>query len=202
MFRYLRLLNFLLLAGCGYHFQETAQKTTLSIPYVKGDNEGQLTSELIRQFSASGAYEVVRTGGSLLLKVDIMGDNQEKIGFRYDREEFSGKIKKNLMATENRRLIRAEVSLIEEASNEVVSGPFQVTAFADFDYTDVNSIYDLAFIGPHDKRTTVLNFSLGQVDSIEGAQDDAIVAVYRQLAQKVVSALVNRPLSKLNVQAR
>lgn len=188
MLRYLSLLS--LLAGCGYHFQDKDQRTTLSIPYVKGDNEGQLTSELARQFSASGAYEVVRTGGNLTLRVDIIGDSQDKIGFRYDRNEFDGKITKNLMATENRRNITAEVTLIDASSNQVISGPFRVTASSDFDYADVNSIYDLAFIQPNGKRTTVMNISLGQVDSIEGAQDDALLSVYRILAQKILSCLL------------
>lgn len=182
---------FLFLAGCGYHFQDTAQRTTISIPYVKGDNEGQLTSELVHLISESGAYEYVQNGGNLVLQVSVVGDAQEKIGFQYDRKEFSKKIKKDLQPNENRRTITVEVSLLDVLEGKTISGPFRVSAFSEYDYVNVNSIYDLSFVGPGNKRTTVLNFSLGQLDSIEGAQDDAIVPLYRQLAQKIIDNLIH-----------
>jgi len=180
-----------LLTGCGYHFEDQDERLSLSIPYVRGDNEGQLTNELIRQFAYSGGYTYVKDGGNLLLKVLIIGDGTEKVGYRYDRNEFTGKLQTNLLATENRRTIKAEVTLVNAATDEILIGPHLVEASSDYDYTDVNSIQDLAFVTPSGKLETVLNFSLGQVDSIEGAQDDAIVPIYRNLAKKIVAGMVN-----------
>lgn len=186
------LYLFILLAGCGYQFQEREDRLTLSIPYVQGDNEGQLTNELIRQFAYSGAYSYVKEDGNLILKVAILGDTTEKIGFRYDRNEFTGKLETNLQPTEDRRTVTAEVILINAATEEVVTGPTIVTAFSDYDYTDINSIRSLSFFTPGGKRQTVLNFSLGQVDSIEGAQDDAVAPLSRQLAKKIVDGILSR----------
>jgi len=179
-----------LLCGCGYQFQDTSEKTTISIPYVKGDNEGQLTNELIRQFASSGAYQFVHSGGHLRLKVAIIGDSTDRIGYQYDRKEFSGKRERNLQANENRRNITAEVTLVDERTDEVLFGPTHMTASADYDYVDINSIRDLAFVTPSGKIESVMQLSLGQLDSVEGASDDAIMALYRYLAAKIAQAVM------------
>jgi hypothetical protein len=184
------LLFFLLFLSCGYHCRRADQKPTISIPYVPSDYEGQLTSELARQIAASGGYTYVRSGGELTLKVAIVGDASDRIGFRYDRKETSGKIEHNLMPTENRRTLTAEVTLLETATDKIVAGPTEVQAFAEFDYVDVNSLKDLSFVTSSGKRQTVLNYSLGQLDSVEGAQDDAMLPIYRLLAQKIVTGLL------------
>ena len=194
----MRMLAFfilLLVSSCGYQFQNNDDQLTLSIPYVKGDNEGQLTNELIRQFAYSGAYQYVKEDGNLTLKVVILGDTSEKIGFRYDRNEFTGKLETNLQPTEDRRTITAQVSLVNAATEEIVIGPYQVSSFSDYDYTDINSIQSLSFFTPGGKRQTILNFSLGQVDSIEGAQDDAVVPLYRNLAKKIADGILRGSLS-------
>lgn len=189
------LLIFLFIcSGCGYHFKNQENHLSLSIPYVKGDTEGQLTNELIRQFSRASRYSYVKEGGDLILKAVLLGDGNEKIGFRYDRNEFTGKLKTNLLPTENRRTMTVEVSLISAATGEVLMGPHLVAASSEYDYTDVNSIQDLSFFTPNGKRQTALNFSLGQVDSIEGAQDDTIVPLYRHLAQKIAEGVFNEAL--------
>lgn len=186
-----------LFSGCGYHFENQDERLSLSIPYVRGDNEGQLTNELIRQFAYSGGYDYVKDGGNLLLKVVVIGDGTEKIGYRYDRNEFTGELQTNLLPTENRRTITAEVTLINSPTGEILIGPHLVEASSDYDYTDVNSIQDLAFTTPSGKLETVLNFSLGQVDSVEGAQDDAIEPIYRNLAKKIITAILNYSSSLL-----
>jgi hypothetical protein len=182
----------LCLTGCGYRFQKPDERMTLSIPYVKGDQEGQLTNELIRQFARSGAYEYLREDGDLLLKVALVGASSEKIGFRYDRNQTTGAVETNLMPTENRRTATAEVSLVHAGTEEVVAGPYKIAASVDYDYTDVNSIQALAFVTPTGQKEKVLNYSLGQVDSPEGAHDDATLPLYRNLAQQIVAAVLNQ----------
>jgi len=179
----------LILGSCGYQFRDTAERPTVSVPFVQGDYEGQLTNELVKQVVASGAYEYTASGGEYVLQAKVVGDHSDRIGYQYDRKEFSGKRLGNLQANENRRTISVEVSLLDSASGTVVSGPVVVSAFSDYDYVDINSIRDLAFTPPGGFPESVLNFSIGQLDSIEGAQDDAILSAYRQLAQKIVEAI-------------
>ena len=59
----------------------------------------------------------------------------------------------------------------------------------DSDYVDQNSIRDLTFITTQGKPQTVLNFSLGQLDSVEGAHDDTTDVLYRRLSEKVADVL-------------
>jgi hypothetical protein len=164
----------------------------VTVPYVQGDSDGSLTNELIRALAASGTFECVRQGGRYVLKVAVTADSSQRIGSRYDREDPSGKLKKNLIPTESRRTLTAEVSLIDAATDEILVGPAVVEACAEYDYVDSSSITDLSFVDPGGGRRTVINFSLGQLDSIEGAQDDASAPLYRRLAQKIVDSLTNQ----------
>ncbi len=185
--------------GCGYHFPDKDEKVSISIPYVQGDEEGALTQELIKQISASTFYEYVREGGDIILKTVILGSGSEQTGFRYDREKKTGELEKNLVVSENRRLITAEVTLIDGITSEIVYGPVQVVGSSDYDYSDVNSLPSLSFIGPTGKIESLQQFSLGQMDSIEGAQDDAALATYRSLARQIARSL-SMPLPPPNKQ--
>ncbi len=183
------ILSLFLLMSCGYHFSGKDQKTSISIPYVQGDEEGTLVQELIKQIAASTSYEYVREGGDLILKTVILGSGSDQIGFRYDRKEVTGKRERNLVVSENRRLITAEVTVIDGITNETLYGPVQVVGSADYDYSDVNSLPSLSFVDPTGKVDSLLQFSLGQMDSIEGAQDGAAIAAYRGLAKQIARSL-------------
>jgi outer membrane lipopolysaccharide assembly protein LptE/RlpB len=186
---FLASLLTLSLTSCGYRTAASDDKTTISVPYVEGDKQGQLTAEVIRQLTNSDVYEFVGKDGDLELKIVLNGDQHDVIGFEYDRTIKKGKVERNLMPTENRRTISAQVTLTDTNANEVVLGPLSISATGDYDYIDVNSLKTLSFINPHGKRKKVVNFSLGQLDSIEGAQDSVLTPVYRQLAQKIAAAL-------------
>lgn len=176
------------MTGCGYHAASSEEKTTLSIPYVEGDSQGQLTAELVRQITNYGIYDFVKKDGDLTLKVSLVGDKNDIIGFQYDLTEKKGKIERNLMAQENRRIITAEVIVTRGCTEEIVVGPLNISASTDYDYIDVNSLKTVSFINDG-KREKTISFSLGQLDSIEGAQDASLAPIYRQLAQKIALAL-------------
>lgn len=183
------------LTSCGYHTAASDDKTTISIPYVEGDNQGQLTAEIIRQFTNLDIYDFVKQDGDLVLKVALVGDQSDIVGFQYDRTNKKGKVERNLMPTENRRVLTAQVTLTDACTNEIVLGPLDISANGDFDYIDVNSLKALSFIDPQGKREKVINFSLGQLDSIEGAQDSVLTPIYRQLAQKIAAAVDAKMIS-------
>jgi len=193
-----KILSGMLLCGlacsCGYHFNGILQegpRETITIPYIPGDAKGQLNASLVEAMSETGRYEYQRNDGHLLLKAVIVSDNSERIDFRFDREPISGKRKKNLIAIGNRRTAAAEVTLIDTRTDEVLFGPITVTASADFDYDNTDVFRDLVFLPPGGPPQTMIDFSLGQLDSIEGAHDVSDVPVYHHLAQKIVDSIMN-----------
>ena len=176
------------LSSCGYHSATADEKTTIAIPYVAGDNQGQLTAELIHQLVNSGLYDYVKQDGDLTLKVTLLDDKTDTIGFQYNLTHKKGKIERNLMPQENRRFLTAQVTLMR-GTEEVAMGPLNITSSAEYDFIDVNSLKEVSFINAQGKREKTISFSLGQLDSVEGAQDAARTPLYRQLAQKIVLAL-------------
>lgn len=185
---------FLLMAlcSCGYRSsfseEEMGETRTISIPYISGDPEALLNNELVYQLSASGRFSCVQSHGDLTLQVTLQSDSEERIGFRYDRDNPSGDLEKNLLGVENRRIVFAQISLIENGSGKVLVGPCEVEASVEYDYTDPGSPRDLLFA----EKQAIMPFSLGQLDSAEGAHDDSARPLYRKLSQKIVTGLVSK----------
>ncbi len=183
-----------MLSGCGYRFEgcpSNEDPITLTIPYVPGDNDGLFTEELVRQFSSSGLFECVRDGGEYILKVAITKDTNTRIGFRYDQDDTTGALKKNIIPDEFRRSIVAEVTLVKSSTDEIVFGPETVIGSSEFDCVNPSAVTDLTFVNPLGVREKVIQFSLGQLDSVEGAQDNAGIPLYRGLAQSIVDGIIN-----------
>jgi hypothetical protein len=179
----------LILSSCGYKTISSEDRPTLSIPYVRGDEEGFLTSAVISEMNRTGLYEYVSSGGELELKIALVGNSEEVIGYRYDRSEKKAHLQQNLLATENRRHAAAEITLYRASEDQPFLGPVIVTASAEFDYIDVSTIRELAFITPSGKREKIIDFSEGQLDSVEGAQDNVLSPLYDDLAKKIAAVV-------------
>ena len=192
---WMRLLSLccLCLYGCGYHFegsQETLTSSSLgiSIPYVMGDQEGKLTDALIKQVSLSGFFHY-QADAHLQLQASILQDQNEQIGYQYDRDPIKGSLIKRLIPNEGRRELVVEISLIDLRENQTLLGPLKVKGSSDYDFVNSDSIRDTSFIDPSGKRESVLFFSLGQLDSFEGASASAATPLYQKLSQKIVQGL-------------
>lgn len=188
------VLAILMLACCGYRFEgsdaESSGPVSISVPYIKGDPEGMLGAELVKALSCCGQFDCVQTGGMLSLEAAIIAEGDDRIGYRFDRNPTSGHRRDNIVGTENRFTVSAEVKLVDTYSNQILIGPIVIKAHADYDYVDSNSIRDLTFFTPDGKAEKVLDFSLGQLDSVEGAHDDAYAVIYKHLAQKIVDGVI------------
>jgi hypothetical protein len=159
----------------------------VTVPFAHGDEDGVLTAEIIGSLSASGLADVLSFGGDYQLQVTILSEENEKIGFRVDPQKVNEKVRKNLLASEGRRTMTLEAVLLY--GGEVAYGPYRISADADYDYVDGDSIQDLTFIDPAGSLLTVLPFSLGQLESVESAQYAATKPLYRKLGQKIVDAI-------------
>jgi hypothetical protein len=186
-------LPFLLLCGCGYRFdgcKDQEKLVTVSIPYIKGDGEGQLNSQLVLALSSSGQFDYAHSNGDLIIQAAIVSDGDSRVGYRFDRNPTTGKLRDNIVGTENRRTVTVQVSIVSAYTNEIVLGPQMISVIADYDYVDSNSIRDLTFETSPGSFQKVLDFSLGQLDSVEGGHDDASAVLYREIAQKIVDGLI------------
>lgn len=178
------------LSSCGYrwHYDYPDQlRPTVSIPFIAEDEDGALNSEVIAALENSGIVDVVSKNGTYQLRIEILSNRNEKIGYRRDPQQIGGETKKNLLASEGRRSIDAKVSLYNGSG--VIYGPYQITANSEYDYVDGDSLKDLTFIDKKGKLVEVLPFSLGQLESIESAQEATSKPLYRALAKKIVDVI-------------
>lgn len=184
------LLILFLLTSCGYRFEEKshANRPTISIAYVSGDQTGLLTHFLVKELSSSGYFQYANNDAELKLSVKILDKSNSVIGYRHDRFN-DGSFRKTVMPTEGREKVVVEVSILSSASNNVVLGPYQITTDSDYDFVEKDTLDDLSFVDPLGNRIKVLPFSIGQLEAIESAQTAALTPLYRQVAQKVIDLI-------------
>lgn len=192
-----RFFLFLLLSSCGYHsalqLSQDTSVTTISMPYIKGDTEGQLASALSTAINGSGVFDYSYSGGNCILEVAIVADSDDRVGFRYDRDPTTGALRDNIVGTENRRSLGVEIQLVDAHTEKVLFGPEVIRGSIDYDYVDGNSILDLVFFKKGEPQTA-LDFSLAQLDSVEGSHDDTNQPIYKIVADKIVNRLILQKL--------
>ena len=177
------------LFSCGYHFSQSpeGEKMSITIPYIQGDPESELNNELVAAFSQSGYFKCVHSQAEYFLQVVILSDDNDRIGYRYDRDNSQGNREKNIISVENRRKIGAQVTLFNE-KNEVVFGPVPFNTCVDYDYADYGSPDDLETLVNGQKIPTI-RYSYAQLNTIEGAHDDAGRYLYKKLSQMILQSI-------------
>jgi hypothetical protein len=186
------ILSILIMNGCGYRWHPDfpeGTRPTIVVPYISGDDDGTLTSEVIRTITSSGIANVRSTDGDYLLKISVINSQNQTVGYRRDKQKVSGEIRKNIVSCEARRSLTAEVTIYEGSSEKIAAGPYKITADTDYDYVDGDSIQDLAFVNSQGVPTIVLPFSLGQLESFESAHEAASRPLYKKLAQKIADTI-------------
>lgn len=169
-----------MLAGCGYTLNTVpgfSDAPSISIPYVEGDVDGQLTAALIRSVALSGEYVYRSAGGEYILEARIIDDLYENIGFRYDRTK-KNCLKEYIIPVEMREGLLIEIQLVSACNGQIVLGPNRLYADIEYDH-DYYSI-----------RGGVNTFSLGQLTDIDSAEDAAKTPLYRVMGEKVASWLI------------
>lgn len=168
------------MTSCGYKLDcipSAEDVPTLTIPYVVGDINGELTAAIVREISVTGRYRYLSSGGDSILKVRIIDEYEENIGFRYDRHR-KGDLKKQIIPVEERSYILVEVELVAAGSCQTLKGPIRLMANVEFDH-DYYTIRN---------RDNI--FSLGQISDIDEAEDAATTPLYKKLAEKITDFLI------------
>jgi hypothetical protein len=145
------------------------------VPFVEGDDEGKLTSYLVREISRSGGGKYVTTQGELTLKVTLLSLKNRTIGYRYDQKTCDS-LAKTVIPTEIRKTVSATVSLLRQ--DQMILGPVVIEASYDydFDYCQV--------------KNEVNVFSLGQLVDIDTAGQSALDPLYKRLAEKITTFIL------------
>ena len=166
-----------LFSGCGYRFGQgdglASRFSTISVPYALGDQDGALTSAIIKEIVRSGLFEYRDQNSGLVLNVKQIDLNEDNIGFRYDRKK-RGTLTKDIIPTETRIITIVEVSVIEAASCQILLGPVRLSASVDYDHDYYSS------------RDGVNVFSLGQLSDLEAAYDAVQEPLNQAIAEKIV----------------
>ena len=130
----------LFLMSCGYQIGQGNGKgglpsrySTISVPYIKGDLDGTLTSAIIREIVRSGAFQYKYSGGDLVLNATKVEIDEDNIGFRYDQKK-RGSLTKDIIPIETRITIFVEVKVVEAISCTTVLGPILLSASVDYDH--------------------------------------------------------------------
>ena len=184
-------MSSLFLTACGYYTGNMEE--TLSVPYFNGDTNGTLTDTVIKALATSENYRYTDQKGNFLLEGTIISDTNENIGYQFDRDPTSGQRIHRLVPNEGRREITVEIILTDTRTQKVIHGPIKVSAYGDYDFIDSDSLRDASFIDAAGTRESSLFFSMGQLDSIDGAKATSLDPIHRNLALKIVEGISNLP---------
>jgi len=185
-----KLLIFAVLAftSCSYHVVDNSNSLLLGIPFIQGDKDGSFSKILTQEIASSGLAEFRSRDTRYELHITMNPDALERIGFRYDRFA-DGTLRPNIVGTETRKTVNISVELYDTLFEKVIYGPKNFQAHTDFDYVDPDNIIEMSFVAPDGQRELAFNYSLGQLNTIEGAQDTANLSVYRILSKKIADEL-------------
>ena len=184
--------SLLFLSACGYRWHydyPEGIRPTFSVPFIRDDEDTSLTAEIIASLESSGLVYVVPKDADYRLEVKLVSNRYDQIGYRRDPQKINGKLKKNLLASEGRRTLEAEVTLYRGSTDKIALGPFKLSSESEYDYVDGDSLKDLTFIDKKGNLVEVLPFSLGQLESIESAQEASAKPLHRKLAKKIVDVI-------------
>ena len=183
------LIWLFLLTGCSYHMGTGYDTPNVSIhvPYVKGDQKGLLTQEIIRALATESSFPYSEEkSAEWILKVEILEKEDGTIG--YEHVQAKHEPKKSVIPIEGRINIKAKMTIEDKEAN-LLFGPYIVLAYTDYDFVQQDSYQDLSFVNTQGQREEVLSFSLGQLDSLPSAQEAALKPLFRKLAEKIVQSL-------------
>lgn len=194
MTRFASIISFFLviLSSCGYHITHYDKRInkTIYVGDVINDRSGLLKEALVKSLACDVSWSLDNKEPLYFLTCKIIDESSDQIGFRYDRYEPTSNIINRLIPIEARKKIKSEV-FIKNTENNSVLGPFFLEGSADFDYVNFDTYKDLAFTDHQGNPQATLNYSLGQLDACDGAEEAATLKCYQNLGSKILDLLKN-----------
>lgn len=182
------LIPLFIASSCGYHIQQTKEPLTVTVPYISGDKDGRLTQYLISSLSETGVFRYQNQDARYEIVGKIISRGSSTLGYEYRKKNNDSQIQRRLVPDEGRTTIAVEIELKDKLTKKTVLGPVTYEASSDYDFVNSESFSEVAFF-LNQQLTTSLDYSLGQLDSKEGASLSSVDPCFRSLAQKVAVSL-------------
>lgn len=194
-------------AGCMHRYQPSEENNRpvlkVSVPLIEGDKLGQLTATIIRTLcneSIYWQYEPVVSEADYTVHLRVASHENHPLGFRYDSlniydstsaderagVDFIDEPIDRLVQDEVRSVMVLEGYVSKKGSDKKVGTPFKVEGSCSYDYINSYAVFDAAFINPKGDLESVLDFSLGQLDGLDGAKSSSTQALYNNVATHFV----------------
>lgn len=125
--------------------------------------------------------------GSYTLHVEFTRDDISQIGYRYDVDPSTQAPTNRLVANEESRTLGARIWV--EKGGEILFGPREITGYAQYDFVDPDVVNDVSFVDSSGVRVTSLQYSLGQLDAMEGARRVSEGVASKSLAANIAAAV-------------
>lgn len=187
-------------ASCKYQTaciqSNQSQPVQTSIAVVKKDPNGYLRNFVAQEMAKTPCLDFKQWDAKYELKIDIVGDRCSKISFMWDRHPGTNIRKEVFYNSEGSREIVAKVQLVDARTKKIAIKPFFLRTFADYDFVNPTNRSNIEF-DEDDRAASILQYSLGQLDSEEGAKIESYRAAYQRLAEKIVSRLAK---SRINTE--
>jgi hypothetical protein len=191
---FLFLVGLLFLSSCKYktaglHLGNDSI-VEISIPVIKQDPSGILRNALAKEISLNKTLRYKTSKAKYQLKVNIEEDNDSTICYMWDRNPANNQRLNVFYNTEGKKEVIAKTELVNAKTGEVVVGPYYLNASVIYDFVNPTVEATLAFQEPTGENVSMLQYSLGQLDSEEGAQEEAYSPAYKLMAEKIISVLI------------
>jgi hypothetical protein len=187
------------LCGCGYSVQGSStsnQALMVSIPLIHEDDDGILRNCLAREISETGKYRYSSSDTLNELVIKFENEYVDTIGYEWDVNAATGVNLNRLYPDEGRKTVVALVTLLDSKTKKPIVEPFKVSASANYDFVNPVALKDIEFQDMWGQKQTTLQYSLGQLDSEEGARSVSHHPLYQELAKKIVEGLRRAPSIK------
>jgi hypothetical protein len=185
----------LILSSCGYQATSAVSQnqTVISIPVIHDDEDGVLRNSLAKAISETGKFRYSSETTDNQLVVKFVNNYTDTIGYSWDINPATGAQVNRLYPGEGRKSITALVTLKSASSKDPLLEPFNVSFQAAYDYVNPVSKKQIEFKDKIGKTHSTLQYSLGQLDSEEGARAESLHPLYQGLAKKIAETLVRAP---------
>lgn len=182
------LAGFILLTftACGYQVGDNgllSSYKTVSVPYIQGDVTGALTTAVIDEISSLGSTAYVLSSADLELKMEVKESRSENTGYQFPKDVSEDN---RLVASQKREEMLLSIELVDTRTGEALFPTHYLTAGTEYSFLPIGRAEE-----------NILQFSLGQLDSQEGAMDFSSLNLNQQMAQKVVEYLYSLPKPKI-----
>lgn len=186
-----------LITSCGYQKAGGDLETplVLSIPLIWDDADGKLREHLAKRISSASRFSYTSSSNSRYqLIVKIEKDAADTIGYVWDQASLTGTRINRLYPSEGQRSITAKVHIQDTHSKKKVSEPFTVTVRSEYDFVNPTALQNIQFTDTSGHKQSTLQFSLGQLDSEEGAKIETFIPLFDNLALEITRSLIRIPL--------